>query len=224
MTTDQIMIVLAGAVAGSFVSGLVGFGTGITAIGIWLYAVSPSVAASLVIICSIVSQIQTFPTILRAIELKRVLLFIVPGLLGVPIGTQLLAHIDPRTFKVGVGFFLVIYSSYMFINRSQYKSAWGGRIADSAIGFGGGVLGGLAGLSGPLPVIWTAVRGWKKDERRSVIQAFNLSILLAALIAHAVSGLLTKEVGWTTVAALPGTLAGATIGSRVYKRLGDNDF
>jgi uncharacterized protein len=41
----QFIVIALGALASGFVSGLVGFGTGITAVGIWLYAVTPPVAA-----------------------------------------------------------------------------------------------------------------------------------------------------------------------------------
>jgi uncharacterized protein len=99
MEPGQITLVLLGALAGGFVNGLTGFGTGITAIGVWLYAISPQVAASLAIICSIVSQLQTLPMIWRSIEWTRVLPFAIPGLLGVPIGTLLLPLIDQRTFR-----------------------------------------------------------------------------------------------------------------------------
>jgi hypothetical protein len=92
MGADQISIVLFGALAGGFVSGLAGFGTGVTALGIWLYALQPPAAATLVIVCSVVAQIQTLPTIWYQIEPNRVMLFIVPGLLGVPLGTMLLSQ------------------------------------------------------------------------------------------------------------------------------------
>lgn len=225
MGLDQIAVVLLGALAGGFVNGLTGFGTAITAMGLWLYAISPPVAASLAIICSVVSQIQTLPMIWRAIDWKRVLPFIVPGLLGVPVGTWLLSQIDPRTFKIVVGLFLVGYSAYALARRSPLVGrSFGGRAADGAVGFGGGILGGLAGFSGVLPVVWTDIRGWTKDERRSVLQAFNLSILAVALLSHAFSGLLTPQVGWATAAALPGTIAGSWAGSLVYRRLGDRGF
>jgi hypothetical protein len=68
ISTYQVIIVALGALAGGFVNGLTGFGTGITAMGIWLYAISPTVAATLVIISSVVSQLQTLPMIWHAIE------------------------------------------------------------------------------------------------------------------------------------------------------------
>jgi uncharacterized membrane protein YfcA len=224
MDLHQIGLVLLGALAGGIVNGLTGFGTGITAMGVWLYAISPPVAASLVIICSVVSQVQTLPMIWGAIEWRRVLPFVVPGLFGVPIGTWLLPQIDPRLFKIGVGIFLVGYSSYVLARKMPMRHPFGGRAADGAVGFGGGVLGGLTGFSGVLPVVWTDIRGWSKAQRRSVLQAFNLSILFFALLSHAFWGLLTAEVALATAAALPGTIGGAWGGSLVYRRLGDRGF
>ena len=49
------------------------------------------------------------------------------------------------------------------------------------IGFFGGILGGLAGVSGALPVVWTDIRGWTKEQRRAVMQMFNIAILSLAL-------------------------------------------
>lgn len=62
------ILVLIGAFAGGYVSGLTGFGTGLTALPFWLNVVNPVVAAPLVVICSIVAQIQTLPAIWHAIS------------------------------------------------------------------------------------------------------------------------------------------------------------
>jgi uncharacterized protein len=224
MGLDQVVLVLLGALAGGIVNGLTGFGTGLTAMALWLYAISPTTAASLVIICSVVSQFQTLPLIWRAIWWERVLPLVVPGVLGVPIGTLLLPHIEPRFFKIGVGSFLVVYSTYVLARKVQINSAWGGRIADGVVGFGGGVLGGLTGFSGVLPIVWSDIRGWAKEQRRGVVQAFNLSILSFALVSHALSGLLTRQVAVVAAIALPATIAGAWLGSRIYRRLADRGY
>jgi uncharacterized protein len=182
MGFGEIAILLAGALAGGVVNGLTGFGTAITALGIWLYAMPPTAAASLAIICSVVSQLQTLHLIWRAIQWRRVLVFVIPGVLGVPIGTLLLPHIDPRLFKLGLAFVLIAYPAYVLARRRPLASPWGGITADGIVGFGGGLLGGLAGMSGVLPVVWTDVRGWNKEQRRSVLQVFNIAILSFALV------------------------------------------
>jgi uncharacterized protein len=82
------------------VSGLAGFGTGLVALGIWLYVFPPSIAVPLVIICSILSQTATLPSFWRLIDFKLVWPFLVGGLAGVLPGIMLVAHADPRFFKL----------------------------------------------------------------------------------------------------------------------------
>jgi hypothetical protein len=60
--------------------------------------------------------------------------------------------------------------------------------------------------------MWATLRRWGKDERRGVFQAFNLAILGTALIIHAVSGLVTRDLIYLMMIALPGTVSGAWIG------------
>ena len=59
------------------------------------------------------------------------------------------------------------------------------------MGFAGGILGGLAGMSGTLPTLWAELRGWEKDARRGVFQGYNLSILLFAIASQAAAGRLS---------------------------------
>lgn len=215
------VIIVAGAFAGGFVSGLTGFGTGLTALPIWLTVLPPVHAGSLVIICSIIGQIQVLPAIWQSIEWRRVAPFLIGGVLGVPVGTGLLLMIPPDTFRFGVGVLLVGYCSFALGARNASKVVWGGSIADSVVGFSGGVLGGIAGLSGVLPTLWTGLRGWGKAERRAVFQSFNLIILLLALCGHAFAGVLNREVLITVAIALPATLIGVWSGHRIYTRLPD---
>ncbi len=56
MSPLTIAVLVFGAVAGGFVSGLAGFGTALIALGIWLNVLPPAVAGTLVIICSVVAQ------------------------------------------------------------------------------------------------------------------------------------------------------------------------
>src|SRR5580698_7024675 len=224
MEIGHAVFLVAGALAGGIVSGLTGFGTAITALGIWVYAIPPVDASSLSIICSVVSQAQNLHLIWRHIDWKRVLYFVIPGLLGVPLGTFLLPHIDPRLFKLGLGCFLVIYPAYVLTGMRQIETAKGGKTADGAVGFVSGVLGGLPGLSGELPVVWTDIRGWSKEQKRSVVQFFNMAILSFALVSHAVSGLLTRQVAIEVLIVLPATIGGSWFGAFVYRRLADRGY
>jgi uncharacterized membrane protein YfcA len=224
MTHAPALVVLAGAFTGGFVSGLTGFGTGLTALPIWLLAVTPRLAAPLVVACSLVAQFQTLPAIWHAIDLRRCAPFILGGLAGVPFGAALLPYVPVPVFKCAVGALLVAYCGFTLFGRLRLRVRGGGRIADMLIGLGGGVLGGLAGLSGPLPTIWAGLRGWDKDARRAVFQAFNTAILGFALVSQAFAGLVTVELGHLVLVALPGTLLGAWLGRRTYGVLDTQKF
>src|SRR6266478_3253134 len=173
MITVTYVLLFFGALAGGFVSGLAGFGTALIALGIWLYVLPPTVAVPLVLISSIAAQTSTLPSFWRSIDYRLVWPFLIGGLAGVPLGTVLIAHADPRVFKLSIGVLLLIFPVALYFDRRPLAVRFGGRVADAAIGFSGGILGGLAGLSGPLPILWATVRGWGKDERRGIFQTFN---------------------------------------------------
>jgi uncharacterized protein len=224
MTTTAILVLLFGAFAGGFVSGLAGFGTALMALGIWLYVVTPDVAVQLVLICSVIAQTWTLPSIWRSINFKLVWPVVIGGLAGVPLGTFLVAYADPRHFKLGIGILLLIFPTALYVQRKPMASTIGGRAADTGIGFAGGVLGGFAGLSGPVPILWASVRGWDKGESRGLIQIFNWTILSAAFCVQAGSGLVTRETMWLTLLVLPATIGGAWLGARTYHALSDANF
>ncbi len=224
MGAVEIVIVFFGALAGGIVNGMTGFGTAITTLGIWVHAMPPTAAASLAIICAVASQAQTLHLIWPHMSWKRVATFVVPGLIGVPLGTLVLPRVDPTAFKLGLGCFLVVYPATVLARRRPIASARGGSAADGVIGFGGGFLGGLSGLSGVLPVVWTDIRGWGKDERRAVLQSFNMAILSLALLTHAATGLLTRQVAIAAIVALPGTVGGAWLGAFIYRRLAERGY
>jgi len=224
MDSFTLVFLLLGALAGGFVSGLAGFGTGLMALGIWLYVLPPSMAVPLVLICSIVGQTTTLFSLWRLIDFRLVWPFLIGGLLGVPLGTLLVAHADPQVFKLGVGVLLLVFPAALYFSRDPMTVNFGGGWADGLIGFAGGILGGLAGLSGPLPTLWASVRGWSKDERRGVFQAFNWTVLIAALCFQAASGFITRETLLLALIALPATIFAAWLGARTYHSLSDRNF
>lgn len=219
-----IAIIVLGALCGGFVTGLAGFGTGLTALGFWLYVVDPVVAAALVVICSVVGQVQSLYTVRRAVTWRRVWPFLLGGIVGVPLGVAVLHVVDPKTLKILLGLLLVGYTSVTLGFRRLPTVTWGGSIADGVVGFGGGILGGIAGLSGPLPTIWCGLRGWQADVQRGVYQPYNLTILSIALMAYATQGMLTTQVWGFVLLCLPATLLGAYGGMRLYGRVDDRQF
>lgn len=224
MPSTELIIVVAGALVAGFTTGLVGFGTGLAALGFWLHVVDPVVAAPLVAGCSVVAQVQSLITLRPQISLPRALPFILPGLIGVPLGAALLMAVDPARIKISIGILLILVCSTMLFLVGRFTLSAGGRTADGGVGFLGGILGGLAGLSGILPTLWCTLRGWPKGEQRAVYQPYNLTVLACAMIAMGAAGLLDATY-WTLFAtAAPATIVGVWGGVGAYRRVDERAF
>lgn len=217
-------VVLLGALCGGFVTGLAGFGTGLTALAFWLHVMNPAAAAVLVVACSVVGQSQSIYRLRRTVSWPRIWPFLAGGIAGVPAGAALLGSVDPGVLKGILGLFLMAYTGVVLAARRFPATAWGGKLADGVVGFGGGTLGGLAGLSGPLPTIWCGVRGWSADAQRAVYQPFNLIVLAITLCVYVAQGSLAGDIGWMAVTCIPATLAGTHLGIRTYGRITDRQF
>ena len=219
----ELLWIVTGGLAGGFINGLSGFGLAMAAIPLWLLALSPANAASLAAICAVAAHLQSVSLIVHAIDGRRLAPFIVGGLIGIPVGTWLLAGIDAASFRFWVGTLMVVYCVVMLSGRVTLKIPENAT-ADGVVGFLGGILGALAGLSGALPAIWSSLRDWGKDARRAVLQPFNMAILAVSIVAHAVAGLFTVDLFRAAAFALPATLIGAYAGKQLYRRLGDYHF
>jgi uncharacterized protein len=216
-------VVVLGAFCGGFASGLTGFGFGLGSLPFWAFVLAPTMSAPLVMACSFAGQLQTLPAIWRHFQYRRLALFVLPGLLGIPLGAALLAHVSPAAFRLAFGVLLMVSCGLLLalrVERRRESAAAG----DAAVGFCGGILGGLTGLSGILPTLWAEVHGWGKDERRALFQGFNFSILVVSLATLALSGGIGAAVLPMLLLVLPVTFLGVFLGRRLYTRVDARRF
>lgn len=222
-----LLIVLAGAAAAGFAQGVSGFAFSLVALSIWAWAIEPQLAAQMAVFGALTGQLVALPWVWRGFELRKLLPLVIGGLAGVPLGVVLLQWLDPTLFRFGLGVFLLVYCPLMLLLPADFSWPHGGRIADSASGFAGGVLGGLAGISGPVPTLWTTLRGWDKDTQRGVLQAFNIAMHMATLSAYTLAGSIAGETlvmfAWITpaltVPAILGVLLFRRLATRTFRRL-----
>ena len=221
----SLAIVVAGALLAGFTTGFAGFGTGLVASGLWFHALPASMVPPLVVLASVAGQTMSLVTVRKAYDWPRAAPYLIGGAIGVPLGIAALAAASPAVIRTSIGAFLVAYAAYQLLQRRTFAiGAWGGRIADSLVGIGGGILGGFAGLSGPLPLIWLQLRGGDPGGQRAVYQPFNLIVLGLAAVGMAISGQLASGVLWVALVCLPATLIGAWAGARVYGAVSPRTF
>ena len=218
------LYVILGAAAAGFVQGLSGFAFGLVASGIWAWVVAPQLAGPMIVFGSLLGQLLSIGAVRRSFDLRRVLPFVIAGLLGIPIGVVLLKNIDQTIFRLVVGVILLVYSAAMLLLRNARPMKAGGAFADAGIGFVGGIMGGIAGLSGPAPTLWCMLRGWKKDVQRAVYQSFNLAMHAATFAVYTASGLINPSSAWMLALVAPAMVIPSLLGTRLYKRISETTF
>lgn len=217
--------VIVGALVAGFTTGFAGFGTGLVASGFWFHVLPAAMVPPLVALASVAGQIVGFVTVRKAFDWTRLMPFLVGAAVGIPLGVAALAAVSPFWLKMSAGTFLVVYSAHQLVVRRRREiGAWGGRWADGVVGVGGGFLGGFAGLSAPLPVMWLQLRGGSTDSQRAIYQPFNLIVLTLASAGMAAGGQITVPVLWIALFSLPATLGGAWIGARLYGAVSPRTF
>jgi uncharacterized membrane protein YfcA len=212
-----LFIVFGGALVAGFTTGFAGFGTGLVASGLWFHALPAPMVPPLVALASVAGQVVGVVMVRKSVDWTRAMPYLLGGAIGIPLGVVALTAVSPFWLKTSAGAFLIVYSLYqLFGGRRREIGAWGGKFADGVVGVGGGFLGGFAGLSAPLPVIWLQLRGGASEGQRAVYQPFNLVVLTLASLGMTVGGQLTVPVLWIALLCLPLTLGGAWIGARLY--------
>jgi len=226
MTSEFSIYLALGALAGGFINGLSGTGTALFALGFYLIVLDPIRAVAIVALMSILAGLQGLWIVRAQIRAQpaRLLRFLIPGLLGVPIGLSLLARIDEGTLRIAVAALLIVYGGYFSLRASLPAFSRKTPITDSLIGFIGGVLGGAVSVSGAIPAMWLSIRPWTKSETRAVLQPFNVAVLSTTVSLLFLKGAYDRTAINALMITVPTGLIAAQIGIHVYKMLSDTVF
>jgi uncharacterized membrane protein YfcA len=223
LTFDTVAVLWLGALLGGIAAGGSGFAFALAASSIWLHRVDPLHSTIMVTGAGVLLHLSTIWPQRKNISLARVSPFIAGGLAGIPLGVYLLAYTNTALLKIVLGTFLLAYGTYAVVSPRLHKVGFGGCGADAAVGFIGGVLGGIGGYSGVLPTIWTQLRGWPKETARGVYQPYII----------VVQGITLAGIVWVTLdrvglvlllSVLPPLLIGTWIGWQLYGRLDARRF
>jgi len=223
---ENLLLTL-GALAAAVISGATGFGFALAATALWSLALEPRLVTPLVLVFTTLLNIGYLPIFWRDIDLRRLAPFALGSSLGVPIGAYALSRLPSDTLRMGLGALLLAYGGFMLTRRPAAALTLGpraARLGDGIVGFLGGFFGGLGGLSGFLPALWCALRGWDKNTNRALIQAYILfSNALSLLWIGGLVGV-ADGVPSRVLLMLPFVVLGGWLGLKVFARLNTAAF
>jgi uncharacterized protein len=186
----------------------------------------PVQVVEILMICSIANQSLCVAVLWRNIDWRAISPFLLGGLLGLPFGVFLLLHIGQLWIKDAIGALTACYSIYALLNRTPTVAGQNTSL-DAAIGFVGGITGGLAGFPGAPVTIWCGLKGMGKQRQRGIFQPFILLMQLTALALIQVMQSHTQQTAslhFHPLPFVPVALIGTWFGLTIFRRMSDPSF
>lgn len=214
-----------GAIIAGFVQGLTGFAFALIAMSFWIWVLPVQIAAPLVVFASLWSHfISLSKEQKHTLPFSLVKPYLIAGLIGVPLGTLLLHYIDQNLFKMILGFFLMLWCPTIYFAPELPHIQKMGNMADSSIGFLGGILGGLGGFCGALPSAWVMLKQLPKQQQRYVLRHFNFAIQFFTLLVYIVQGTInTNHLPYILVLMMSVSLP-AILGAQLFYKISEIQF
>jgi uncharacterized membrane protein YfcA len=220
----DLAVFIVGTLAAAFVTGLAGFAFGLVAAAIWLHALTPIQATTLIVAYGLLVQGYAVWKLRHTLNASRLIPLIIGSAIGVPFGIVMLRWVSPIYLRMAIGILLILFSLYNLVRPKLPEVKRGGRAADAGAGFFNGVVGGSTGLAGILIVIWSNVRGWQRDEQRAAFQPTGVATFLITLVALGGAGIITPDIVKLFALGLPALAIGTWLGWKLYGKLDEASF
>jgi len=227
MCVDAFQCILVMAVfLGAIVQGFSGFAFSAVAGAILLQVEAPGFAIPMLMICSLLIQGYILLRLRASISLAASLPYVVGGAGGVVLATLLFDRIDPQLFRQLFGAFLMLYALSTVLRPHSALLALKRRpVSNTAVGFAGGIVGGLTAMPGAVLVIWCDAHAMPRAAQRAIVQPF-----IAAMQGVALGSLVLKAPAMPAALlphlplAVPALLAGSTLGLFLFGKVSDVGF
>ena len=220
----QLVLFAAATFAAAFVAGIAGFAFGVVAAAVWLHFLPPAQCAALIVAFGLIVQGWAVWKLRKAVNITRLLPFVIGGAVGVPLGTEILHWSSSATLRFGIGAILIAFSVYSLLRPKLPSAARVGWFADGSIGVVNGALSGVTGFAGIVTTIWCTVRGWSPPEQRAVFQPAAVSVFLMTALWLGGTGFIGKETTGMFLVGLPPLLLGHYAGLKAFDRLKETGF
>jgi uncharacterized membrane protein YfcA len=223
----QLLLLVGAAAVGGAIFGIAGFAFGIIASLFLHHGFAAGDVVFIVVAGALVLNLGLLPKFWADIDLRRSAPYLVGATLGLPIGLALLHWTDPRLIRIFVAVLVLGYCLFALRQQSREPLRWSarrGHAADGAIGWAGGVVGGISGLGPMLPGIWYGLRGMSKVEQRALTQPYGIYVQGLMVIWLLSTGVVSRTAIEGVAVATPVMLVTALLGLRLFDGLSTRRF
>lgn len=225
-TYTQILLVAVIVFGACVVRGMSGFGAGLVAIPLLVFAVPIYTAVPLMAL--LVFLLFIFLTIRdrNKVNWREFRLLAIPTIVGVVAGLLLFKTLESGLLLALLGLFLIIYATYLLVvplfglpqlrctDQWSLPAGFTGAFIDTLFGGGGGTL----------VVIYVHARGIDKTAFRATVAAVWFVELIARIGGYALAGYYTKDLLALVALMIPLVWLGTWLGERVGDRINQETF
>jgi uncharacterized membrane protein YfcA len=222
LLSAALLVALLAALLAGVVTGLTGFGLALISTPILLFVYEPKTVVVLTAIFSIFINTAVVWDSWHESRKRLALTLLVPSLIGVVVGVEVLRVIDPDYVRLGVGM-IVVFSALLLVRDVRLPGAdtrWGTLVAGSA----SGMLSTSTGLAGPPVVLLLASRGLPKHEFRGTSALYFLPMSVAGIAVLALRGLVDASEVPLGLLLVPAAIVGKALGTALLRRVSEGAF
>lgn len=232
MSSATIAALLLVTLTAYFIKGLAGFGPALLIVPFFTLLAGVELALPASAFFDVLAGTMLLFQVYRQINWRFCLPLMLAMGLGSFSGAQLIFYLPLLWIRSGMGIFILLFALSLWISASQHKNSspiprrdvsprqyWYAALA----GFGGGVCGGLMGMSGP-PLIMYLKRVYPKDLFRSQLIVVFMVENLVRLFVYQKYQLLKAEQGFILLLCLGPLLLGLWLGSHLHLRISEPYF
>jgi uncharacterized protein len=214
--------VLAGLIValGAAAQAASGFGFALLAVPLLAILVGAKTAVVMTAVVSLGLQLTMALRDHAAIRRPTIVTMTIAALVGMPLGLLVLDHVNEQTLTVAIA--VTVLGFTLLLARSVRVPA--GVTTDAVAGFASGTISTSTGTSGPPLVIALHAREMVPVAFRATLAAQFLIQGTISVVAFALVGRVTSEIGRLTLASLPGLAVGWLTGQYVFSRLDPGRF
>jgi len=223
MSFDAVTLTAVGILfAGTLVRSTLGFGNALITMPLLALIMSPTRAAPLVAVVSLLSGVVILIEHRRDLHLASVWRFLVSAAVGIPIGVFGLVHLSADVIHLVLGVVVLGFAAFQLIHPEHVRLT--SHHPAFAFGLVAGVLGGSYNTNGPPIVIYGTLRHWTRHQFRATLQGLFVPAGVMAVFWHGTQGLLTADVLRLWAVSLPTTILAFVLGRYLSRRLKPKPF